>query len=121
MIVSTELNNRYNQGNIPIGDRAHEGGLSGTVTTAEAVAVTTLETEGSSVEKDLRTVGERELAVAQVLALLLVLSNVVVLVILRRGLDDPLVDDGVGVGRGRKEREVGDERLPLRDVEVLRV
>ena len=83
----------------PIGDRTHERRLSGTVATAKTVAVTTLEAKGRSVEQDLGTVGERELAVAQILTLLLIVSNLVLLITSGRRLDNPLVDDRDGLGR----------------------
>jgi hypothetical protein len=60
---------------LAVGDGAHEGRLSGTVLTAETVAVATLETEGSGVEQDLGTISERELAVAKILALLLIIGT----------------------------------------------
>ena len=77
--------------------------------------------EGSSVEQNLHTIGERELAIAQVLTFLAIFSLSLVLVLSEGELDRPVGDDGVGIRRGGEELEVGDESLPLRDVEVLLV
>lgn len=107
--------------NLAIGDGAHEGRLSGTVLTAETVAVATLEAEGSGVEQDLGTISERELAVAKIFTLLLVLGDLVVVNTLGSGANDPLASDGDGVGGGGNEGEVGSKGVPLRNVKVLGV
>jgi len=65
---------------LAIGDGTHERRLAGTVATAQTVAVSTLETQVGRVEQDLGTIGERKLAVAQVLAFILVLVAIVVTV-----------------------------------------
>ena len=61
----------------------------------------TLEAEGSSVEQDLGTVGERERAVAQVLALLVVLLGLLLdsATVGLEGLD-LLLDRGLALGKG---------------------
>jgi len=105
---------------LTIGDSPHEGRLSGTVLTAETVTVTTLETESSGVEQDLSTVSQRELAVAKILALLLILGNFTIIGILRSRANDPLAgsSDGIGGGDGGKERS---EELPVGNLEGLGV
>ena len=51
---------------LAVGNGAHEGRLSGTVLAAQTVAVAMLQVESSSVEQDLGTISERELAVAKI-------------------------------------------------------
>lgn len=82
--------------NLAVGDSAHEGRLSGTVLTAKTVAVTTLETESGGVKENLGTVGERELAVAKIFTLLLILENLAFVQAFRRRANDPLASDGDG-------------------------
>ncbi|KUI57464.1 hypothetical protein VP1G_10889 [Cytospora mali] len=54
-------------------DGTHEGGLSGTVGAAETIASATLKAETGAVEKNLGTVGERELTLAEVLVLVILI------------------------------------------------
>mmetsp|Transcript_33591 Transcript_33591/g.74379 ORF Transcript_33591/g.74379 Transcript_33591/m.74379 type:complete len:529 (-) Transcript_33591:733-2319(-) len=61
--------------NLAVGNGAHEGGLSGTVGAAQTVASTLLQAQAGHVQQNLGTVGQGELAVAQVLTGLLVLNN----------------------------------------------
>lgn len=106
---------------LAVGDGAHEGRLSGTVLTAQTVAVATLETESGGVEKDLGTVGKRELAVAQILALLLVLKSLTLVKVLSGGTNNPLASDSDGVGGCSRERKVRRNEVPLGNVEVVAV
>ncbi|RUP48431.1 hypothetical protein BC936DRAFT_144571 [Jimgerdemannia flammicorona] len=98
-----------------VGNSAHEGGLAGTVGTAETVATTTLEVEGSAAEQNLGTVGERELALAEILAFL------VVLLLGRLGpLGEERSGDGLSLGLSQEGDKVGrDGGGPRRGFEVF--
>lgn len=80
---------------LAVGGSAHKGGLACTVLAAKTVVVATLEMEGSRVEQDLGTVGERELVVAQILALL----TTITLVSFGSRLDNPFARDVSAVRR----------------------
>ena len=101
-------------------DGAHEGRLSGTVLAAETVTVATLETEGGSVEKNLGTISERELAIAQIFALLLVLENFTLILALSGRADNPVTGNDDGIRGGGNEDEIRRELFPLGNLEVLR-
>jgi len=81
--------------------------------------VATLETESSGVEQDLGTIGERERAVTQVLALLLILRDSIVVLTLSSRLEEPFPDDLLGIGLGSDQGDVGDESVPFGFLEVL--
>mmetsp|Transcript_9670 Transcript_9670/g.23948 ORF Transcript_9670/g.23948 Transcript_9670/m.23948 type:complete len:871 (-) Transcript_9670:317-2929(-) len=106
--------------NLAVGNRTHEGGLAAAVVAADAVALAALQVKARVVEKDLGTIAERELAVAKVLALLVLVlggllgRHLLEAARLERGADA----DGVGLGQeGREVGAHGDE-LPLEVVEV---
>lgn len=69
--------------------------------------MTTLETEGSGIELNLGTISERELVVAKVLAVLLILKSLAVLLADGGRLDSPFVGDGGRVRRRGEELEEG--------------
>jgi hypothetical protein len=106
---------------LAVGDSTHESRLSGTVLTAQTVAVTTLETEGSSVEKNLGTVRKRELTVAKVFTLLLIFGNLLVIGTFRRRFHNPLPGNSNGVRSSSSESEVRSEHVPLGNIKVLEV
>jgi hypothetical protein len=120
--MSTRIRHAHVGGDyIPVLDRTHERRLAGTVLAAKTVTTTTLEAEDGSVKQNLGTVGERELAVAQVFALLLVLGGDVILSVVGRRLDHPLLRDSRGLRLLGQEANVRRERGPLGRVEVLGV
>ncbi|ROW16830.1 hypothetical protein VPNG_01505 [Cytospora leucostoma] len=96
-------------------DGTHEGGLSGTVGAAKTVASATLEAETGAVEQNLGTIGERELTLAEV-------RGLVVLVFLSsdgsgetgRGLLAQLLDDSLGLVVTDEDRDIGLELLSPR-------
>jgi hypothetical protein len=118
-IEGTDLVGRWEALDLAIGNGPHEGRLASTVFTAETVTVATLETESGSVEKDLGTVGERELAVAEVFAFLLIFRYFIVIIARASGANNPLPSDGGRVGRRSNEGQVGCKSLPLGNVKVL--
>jgi hypothetical protein len=74
---------------LAVGNGAHQGRLSGTVLATETIAVTVFKTEIGGVEHNLGTaVGERELSVAEVLALFCIIIR-----ILARRADHPVASD----------------------------
>jgi hypothetical protein len=82
---------------LAVGDRAHERRLADAVGAAQAVAVAAQQAHRRVVEQDLGTVGQRELAVAQLLALVLVHDAG------RGGLALSLLDGARQVGAGHLE------------------
>ncbi|ROV98021.1 hypothetical protein VMCG_07082 [Cytospora schulzeri] len=89
-------------------DSTHEGGLSGTVGTAETVTTATLETETGAVEQNLGTVGERELTLAEVLVLvILVFLGGLSLGNARGGLLAQSLNDALSVVIANKDSDVG--------------
>ena len=81
--------------------------------------MTTLEVEVGGVQQDLGTIGERELAVAQIFTFLLIFLKSSIFIIIGGGLDNPLAGNGKTVRSGDDEVEVSSKSVPLRDVEVL--
>jgi hypothetical protein len=106
---------------LAVGDGTHEGGLSSTVLSTQTIAVATLEAEGRSVEQDLGTISERELAVAQILAFLFVVGSLLLLIALSSRADDPLASDCDRLGGRGDKSEERSKGLPLRNLEVLEV
>ena len=78
-----------------------------------------LKAEVGGVQQDLGTIGERELAVAQIFTFLLVFLNACIIIIIGGRLDNPLAGNGKTLGGGNDEVEVSGESIPLRDVKVL--
>ena len=101
-------------------DRLHERGLAAAVGAAETVALALLHVEGGVVEENERTVREGEVALAEVLALL-VLDDEHLLARLVRG--ERLLDEVLRrvLGAVEEEREVGRRAglLPRLEVKVL--
>ena len=107
-------------------DSPHEGRLSRSVTSTESVSVSTLQSEGSGVEENLGTVGEREGTVTEILSLLLIGESLDGLTFIGSRLLENVLDDtdgGVGADRVRKgEGNVRNEsRLPLGRLPVASV
>lgn len=92
--------------NLAIVDGTHESGFSGTNLSTETVTMTTLEPKSSSVEKNLGTVSQRELAVAQIFTLFFVLVFVSVFRSVGCQMDDQDTSDGDRVSGGGDKREV---------------
>lgn len=89
-------------------DGTHEGGLSGTVGTAETVTTATLEANAGVVEQDLGTVGEREFALTEVRVLvILVLRTVTAGRGHGRSLLAQGLDDGISVVIANEHSNVG--------------
>jgi hypothetical protein len=120
-IEGANLVRRWEALNLAIGNSAHEGRLSSTVLTAQTVAMATLETENGSVEQDLGTISQGELAVAKVFAFLLIFGNLVVVCALSGRANDPLTSDCDGLRGGSDEGEVRSKGIPFRNFEVLGV
>mmetsp|Transcript_42409 Transcript_42409/g.82956 ORF Transcript_42409/g.82956 Transcript_42409/m.82956 type:complete len:387 (-) Transcript_42409:1245-2405(-) len=105
---------------LAVGDGTHQRRLAAAVVAAHAVALSALEMEARVVEQDLGSVPERELAVAQVLAVLVLVLDldlghrVLVAAALERRAD------GDRVHLGHEGREVGahGDKLPLKVVKV---
>jgi hypothetical protein len=106
---------------LPVGDGPHEGRLSGTILTAQTVAVATLETECGSVEEDLGTVSQRELAVAKVFAFFFIFWDFIVLCAFSRRTDNPLTSCIDRFRDGGNEAQEGSKSIPLGNVKVLGV
>ena len=106
--------------NLAVVDRLHEGRLTTAVGAAETVTLTLLHVEGGVVEQNERTVREGEVALAEILTLL-VLDDEHLLGSLVRG--KRLLDEVLGgiLGAIEEEREVGRRAglLPRVKVEVL--
>mmetsp|Transcript_40297 Transcript_40297/g.67542 ORF Transcript_40297/g.67542 Transcript_40297/m.67542 type:complete len:875 (+) Transcript_40297:1075-3699(+) len=107
--------------NLLVGNGAHERGLAGVVTAEQPVAEPAKQLHLSVVQQDLRAVRERELAVAQLLGVLLLLD-----VSLGGQVNDALVEDRLEallhLGLGPERRQVLDRvRVPLRDIVLVRV
>jgi hypothetical protein len=81
----------------------------------------TLETENGSVEQDLGTISQGELAVAKVFAFLLIFRNLLIVCALSGRVNDPLTSDCDGLGGGSDEGEVRSKGFPLRNFKVLGV
>ncbi|SPQ23864.1 1521e1a3-eedc-455a-b5da-4054f20718a4 [Thermothielavioides terrestris] len=92
-------------------DGAHQGGLAGAVGAAQTVALATLEAEVGLVEQNLGTVGEREGAVAQILALLLVILDFVLVSSARDGAPAERIDDALRLGISNHNGDVGLDAL----------
>lgn len=109
--------------NLLVVDGTHEGGLSGTVGTAETVTTATLEADAGVVEQDLGTVGEGELTLAQVgVLVVLVLGAVTTGSGLGRSLLAESLDDGISVVIADEHSDVGLELVnPRPGVVVLLV
>ena len=96
-----------------VGDGPHEGGLSGVVSSKETVVLSPLKLHFGVVEEDLGTVGKGEVAVAELLGIIVV---VVLLGDDEHGLGDlaDLLDGDVDLGLvGEGGEDDGDELGPL--------
>lgn len=100
--------------NLAVGDGTHDGRLSDTIPTTETITETTLETGGSGIEQDLGIISKRELAVTKILTLFFVFSITSFAVMLGRGLDSPVVEDGDRVAVSRLLHKERSERSPFR-------
>jgi hypothetical protein len=79
---------------LAIGNDAHQDRLSGTVLATETITVTMFKMEIGGVEHHLgTTVGERELTVAEVLILFLIIELRIITRILGRRADHPVASD----------------------------
>eukprot|EP00128_Syssomonas_multiformis_P003089 Colp12_sorted_trinity150504_noHs@15450 len=118
----TELIRRGEALDLAVVDGAHEGGLTHTVGTAETVTLTTLEVEAGVVEQNHTTISEGELAVAEILTLLILslghlsLVGVVELNALGKEAAHEVIDLEVGDNGVEEGSEVD---VPLLVVEVL--
>jgi hypothetical protein len=83
--------------------------------------VTALKAESGGVEQNLGTVGEGELAVAEVLTLFLIIGNCVVTRILGSTADHPITSNRTRLRSLSKETDIRSKRLPLGNLEVLGV
>uniref|UniRef100_A0A1J3GZS4 Uncharacterized protein n=2 Tax=Noccaea caerulescens TaxID=107243 RepID=A0A1J3GZS4_NOCCA len=107
---------------LAVGDGAHEGGLAGAVGAAQAVALAALQVQAGIVQQDLATVGQGELAVAQVLALLLLHGGHHAGLGLLEAGGVELLAHGGRAGVAREGRQVGHHSLgPLGLLKVLDV
>ncbi|TFB05190.1 hypothetical protein CCMA1212_003081 [Trichoderma ghanense] len=103
-------------------DGTHEGRLAGTVGTAETVTLTALEAEVGLVEQDLGTVGKREGAVAEILALLVIGLALSLLGSAGRSTLAQSVDSGLSVVDAGDDGNVGLQALdPDKGVGLLHV
>lgn len=118
-VESADLVRRRETFDLSIGDSPHESRLSSTVLAAKTVAVATLETKFGSVKQDLGTVGERELAVAKVFTLFLVLRNFFVIHTLSSGADNPFASYGNTIRGSNNTGEVGSKSLPSGNLKDL--
>jgi hypothetical protein len=118
-IESADLVRRGETFDLSIGDSPHESRLSGTVLAAKTVTVTALEAKIGSVEQDLGTIGERELTVAKVFALFLVLGNLLLIHTFSSGANNPFTSDSNAVRGSYNTSEVGSKSLPCRNLKVL--
>ena len=115
----TDLGNVGEALDLVVGDGTHEGGLAGIVTTEKTVVLTTLELHLGVVEKNLGTVSEGELAVTELLG--------IVVLILLLGDDHHLLSldtDGLGglLGIGLESFEAGSNvLLPLKVIHHVQV
>ena len=117
----TDLGNVGEALDLVVGDGTHEGGLAGIVTTEKTVVLTTLELHLGVVEKNLGTVSEGELAVTELL-------GIVVLVLLLGddhhllGLDTNGLGGLLGIGIGLESLEAsGNVLLPLKVLHHVQV
>ena len=120
-VKSADLIGRWEALNLAVGDGSHEGRLSSSVLSAQTITVATLEAEGRGVEQNLGTIGKRELAVAQILTFLLVISELFLIVALGSRADDPVASNSDGLGGGGDEGKVRSKGVPLRNFKVLEV
>ena len=121
-----QLRRRREALELPVGDRPHQRRLAAPVGAAQAVARPALEAQARVVEQDLASVRERELAVAQVDADVVVVLLGLVLGRDLAGADKRLGDGGglvlgVGGGAGEQRLEQRAEAGPLLDLEDLGV
>mmetsp|Transcript_33469 Transcript_33469/g.52078 ORF Transcript_33469/g.52078 Transcript_33469/m.52078 type:complete len:211 (-) Transcript_33469:980-1612(-) len=72
---SLELVRRREVLNLSIGDGPHKSGLSTSVVSDNTVALSTLQVKAGVVQKDLSTISKRELAVAQVLTIIVLILD----------------------------------------------